>query len=82
MDEATVREGLTRFVTERAGATHVAIDNLSRFSGGASRETWAFDAAITRGANTETIEAIFRADPIAGQPSSPGRERLRPWRSM
>jgi aminoglycoside phosphotransferase (APT) family kinase protein len=74
MDEATVREGLTRFVTERAGATNVAIDNLSRFSGGASRETWAFDAAITRGSGRETIEGIFRADPIPGQPSSAGRQ--------
>lgn len=74
MEEATVREGLASFVAEKAGAGRVKIENLVRLSGGASRETWAFDAAIARGNGTESVEAIFRCDPIPGEPSMPGRQ--------
>ncbi len=74
MDATTVREGLTLFVADKAGADEVQIENLARLSGGASRETWSFDARISRGGTVETIEAIFRCDPIPGQPTMPGRE--------
>lgn len=72
MDSAEVLPGLTAFVAEQTGAP-VTIQNLARLSGGASRETWSFDARISRPGGEELIEAIFRCDPIKGVPSMPGR---------
>ncbi len=46
----------------------VTIENVSRLSGGASRETWAFDAVGADGARTELV---LRRDP-PGRPSEPG----------
>lgn len=71
METAEVQAGLQTFVAERSGSKDVAIERLVRLSGGASRETWAFDAAFP---GREPIEAIFRADPIKGVPTSPGRK--------
>lgn len=73
MQTAEVQEGLTSFVREKARADSVTVENLVRLSGGASRETWTFDAHVKRGANAETIEGIFRCDPVPGVPSMPGR---------
>jgi hypothetical protein len=49
-----------------AGALHdrlgpVAIKGLTRLSGGASRETWAFDAIRPDGSATELV---LRRDPV------------------
>jgi aminoglycoside phosphotransferase (APT) family kinase protein len=46
----------------------VAIQGLTRMSGGASRETWSFDA-VTRGGSRE--ELVLRRDP-PGRPGEPG----------
>ncbi len=46
----------------------VAVEGLARLSGGASRETWAFDAVSADGSRTELI---LRRDP-PGRPSEPG----------
>ncbi len=73
MDAAEVEAGLTRFVAERWGSAGVAIANLARFSGGAGRETWGFDARPERTSAPEVLEAVFRCDPIKGVPSMPGR---------
>jgi aminoglycoside phosphotransferase (APT) family kinase protein len=51
----------------------VTIENASRLSGGASRETWTFDAAWDA-AGAERLEGILRADPVVGAQSMPGRE--------
>jgi len=56
-----------------AGALHdrlgpVTIDGLTRLSGGASRETWAFDAVRADGS---PAELVLRRDPL-GRPSEPG----------
>jgi aminoglycoside phosphotransferase (APT) family kinase protein len=45
-----------------------AIEGLTRMSGGASREIWAFDAV---GADGSRIELVLRRDP-PGRPSEPG----------
>ncbi len=45
-----------------------SIERLTRLSGGASRETWAFDAVAADGARTELV---LRRDP-PGRPSEPG----------
>jgi aminoglycoside phosphotransferase (APT) family kinase protein len=69
VDAGEVQAGLSEFVAEKTGGHPVAIEGLTRLSGGASRETWAFDY-IGDGPRTE---AIFRCDPIRGIPSMPGR---------
>ena len=46
----------------------VTIEGLTRLSGGASRETWSFDAVGTGGSRTELV---LRHDP-PGRPSEPG----------
>jgi aminoglycoside phosphotransferase (APT) family kinase protein len=73
LDIAEVQEGLTGFVQRKTGADRVTISNLARLSGGASRETWSFDAGVESGTRLEEIAGIFRCDPIKGVPSMPGR---------
>ncbi|MBA4179080.1 MAG: phosphotransferase family protein [Anaerolinea sp.] len=73
MQAAEVQEGLTSFVREKSAADAVRLENLVRLSGGASRETWTFDAHLQGKGGAETIEGIFRCDPIPGVPSMPGR---------
>jgi aminoglycoside phosphotransferase (APT) family kinase protein len=46
----------------------VSIERVTRLSGGASRETWAFDAVAPDGSRTELV---LRRDP-PGRPSEPG----------
>lgn len=46
----------------------VTIEGLTRLSGGASRETWSFDAVAADGARSELV---LRRDP-PGRPSEPG----------
>lgn len=46
----------------------VAVQGITRLSGGASRETWAFDAVAADGSVTELV---LRRDP-PGRPSEPG----------
>jgi aminoglycoside phosphotransferase (APT) family kinase protein len=50
----------------------VTIEGLTRLSGGASRETWSFDAVGTGGSRTELV---LRRDP-PGRPSEPGAMSL------
>ncbi|MCK6565513.1 MAG: phosphotransferase family protein [Dehalococcoidia bacterium] len=74
MEADRVQDGLVSFLREKTGAGDVVVENLVRLSGGASRETWSFDATIRCPDGDERLEAIFRCDPIAGVPSVPGRE--------
>jgi aminoglycoside phosphotransferase (APT) family kinase protein len=55
-------------VALRAHLGPVTIEALTRLSGGASRETWAFDAVSADGSR---VELILRRDP-PGRPSEPG----------
>lgn len=50
----------------------VAVEGLTRLTGGASRETWAFDSVDAQGARTELI---LRRDP-PGRPGPPGSMAL------
>lgn len=65
MDEAMLADALNA----RLGP--VAIKGMTRLSGGASRETWAFDAIRSDGSATELV---LRRDPL-GRPSEPGAMR-------
>jgi aminoglycoside phosphotransferase (APT) family kinase protein len=62
VDPAQLAEALA----ERLGP--VAVENLRRLSGGASRQTWAFDAVAGDGSRAELV---LRRDP-PGRPSEPG----------
>jgi aminoglycoside phosphotransferase (APT) family kinase protein len=73
MEPDEVREGLTSFIRRQTGARAVGIENLVRLSGGASRETWAFDATIEGRDGKRREELIFRCDPFEGTPISTGR---------
>ncbi len=57
---------LARALRDRLG--EVTVTGLTRLSGGASRQTWAFDAVGADGARTELV---LRRDP-PGRPSEPG----------
>src|SRR5580704_10209668 len=46
----------------------VTVENLTRLSGGASRETWSFDAVSAGGSRAELV---LRRDP-PGRPGEPG----------
>lgn len=73
METAEVLDGLTAFLEEKVGSRPV-VENLVRLSGGASRETWSFDARFEGEHAGRSFAGIFRADPIKGVPTSPGRE--------
>jgi aminoglycoside phosphotransferase (APT) family kinase protein len=64
---ASASEGLARLLAPVLGGP-VEIDGLTRLSGGASRETWAFTA---RAPGHQPRELIMRRDP-AGRPGLPG----------
>ncbi|MGH3300273.1 MAG: phosphotransferase family protein, partial [Streptosporangiaceae bacterium] len=63
---APVGNGLARALGPLVGP--VSIEGVTRLSGGASRETWAFDALAPDGRRTELV---LRRDP-PGRPSEPG----------
>lgn len=60
MKEADLSDGLERFLSAKH-KTSVAIDGLRRIPGGASRETWRFDAQL----NGRQIGMIVRIDPTS-----------------
>lgn len=74
VDAERVEAGLRGFIARKANARRVSIQNLVRLSGGASRETWSFDAEMETGSGVQRERLIFRCDPIPGVPSMPGRE--------
>ena len=73
MQADEVREGLTLFIRRQTDAGKVGIENLVRLTGGASRETWAFDASIEEAGGQRREELIFRCDPFEGTPIAAGR---------
>ncbi len=55
---------LAAFLTRHHNARSVRIDSLRQLTGGASRQTWSFDATIEHGdGGSETLPLILRADP-------------------
>jgi aminoglycoside phosphotransferase (APT) family kinase protein len=62
-------EGLAEALRPVLG--EVRVENVARLSGGASRETWAFDAVPPGGRAGERVELVLRRDP-PGRPSEPG----------
>ncbi len=55
---------LAAFLQRSHNARSVRIDGLRLLTGGASRQTWSFDAAIVHaGGRTETLPLVMRSDP-------------------
>ena len=73
MNTADFSEGAARFLAAKTGAGSVRILNAVRLSGGASRETWSFDAEWEGSRGPERLEGILRADPVVPAVEMPGR---------
>jgi aminoglycoside phosphotransferase (APT) family kinase protein len=62
-----VGERLSAFLQRHHAAKSVRIEELRLLTGGASRQTWSFDAAIEHpDGRTETLNLVARADPRKG----------------
>jgi aminoglycoside phosphotransferase (APT) family kinase protein len=60
-----VETALADYLKPRLAESGVTVSNLSRIPGGASRETWMFDAAWDEGGATQSMAFILRMDPPA-----------------
>src|SRR5689334_20742311 len=59
-------EQIAAYIRSRVpNASDVCVTNVARIPGGASRETWSFDATWRDGAATVTKQLILRRDPPA-----------------
>jgi aminoglycoside phosphotransferase (APT) family kinase protein len=58
-------ERLRGFIRAEGRFDSVAIDNLRKMPGGASREIWSFDCAMERGGETTRRAMVLRRDPGA-----------------
>lgn len=57
---------LSTYLSERLSSDNpVAVANLARIPGGASRETWMFDATWTKDGDAQTAPFVLRKDPPA-----------------
>ena len=67
MDPQQLSERLTEFLQRSHNARSVRIEGLRLLTGGASRQTWSFDAVIedTDG-GTRTLPLVLRSDPRRG----------------
>jgi aminoglycoside phosphotransferase (APT) family kinase protein len=64
---------LEAFIARQSGADRVRVSELRRLTGGASRETWALDAAVERDGRMETLPLIWQRD-VRGAPKELSRE--------
>lgn len=78
MSPAELETRLAAFLARETGAARVAITGLRKLSGGASRETWAFDAAFENGA-TAARRLVLRCDP---GPTSVDSDRAHEFRVL
>lgn len=62
MTPEEVSAALSAFLAKHHGAASVRIDGMRLLTGGASRQTWSFDAIV----DGETFELVARADPRRG----------------
>ncbi|MCC7365502.1 MAG: phosphotransferase family protein [Dehalococcoidia bacterium] len=74
MQTEEVERGLAAFVQRNTGARAVRIENAARLSGGASRETWTWDADVEYDDRVERIPGILRANPTKDMPARAARE--------
>ena len=65
IEPAEMVRRLTNFIRAEGRFDNVAIENFCRMPGGASREIWSFDCAMTRGGETSRRAMVLRRDPGA-----------------
>jgi aminoglycoside phosphotransferase (APT) family kinase protein len=63
MQADEMKPRLAAFIREQGRFDDVAIDNLSRMPGGASREIWSFDATMVRDGKSSRRAMVLRRDP-------------------
>ncbi|HVA81430.1 MAG TPA: phosphotransferase family protein [Candidatus Binataceae bacterium] len=63
MEKQEMTERLARYIGEQGGFAKVAIENLYRMAGGASREIWSFDAVLEKDGATSKRGLVLRRDP-------------------
>ena len=71
-----LRKKLEAFLTRTRDARSVKISNLRRLTGGASKQTWAFDAQIDDAEGQREVPLVMRADPRRLQPQNDDLEYL------
>ena len=76
MTSDDLREKLEAFLMRTHDARSVKIDNLRRLTGGASKQTWAFDATIEDGNGQREVPLVMRSDPRRLQPQDDDLEYL------
>ena len=78
MKPEELRERLAEFLTRSHNARSVQIDGLRLLTGGASRQTWSFDAIIEdAGGRSTTTPLVLRGDPRRGAGSLGGEIEYR-----
>jgi aminoglycoside phosphotransferase (APT) family kinase protein len=65
MEPKEMAERLADFIARQGSFASVKIENLKRMPGGASRETWSFDATIETGGSPNRRALVLRRDPGA-----------------
>jgi aminoglycoside phosphotransferase (APT) family kinase protein len=68
-----LRARLVAFLSCDAGLREVSVENLHRMPGGASRETWAFDAVFEEAGRPARLQLVLRRDPGSTAVQATGR---------
>jgi aminoglycoside phosphotransferase (APT) family kinase protein len=76
MSPDEIREPLARFIAEQLDVGEVSVQDLRRLPGGASRETWSFDAVYSEDGGTKRLPLVLRRDPGPTVMSSNRREEF------
>ena len=71
-----IKERLAPFIAREAGVSRVTIEGLRRMPGGASRETWSFDATYEENGTTVRLPLVLRRDPGAHNVQSNRRDEF------
>jgi aminoglycoside phosphotransferase (APT) family kinase protein len=62
MNAGEIKTRLETFLARESGAPEVTVEGLRRLAGGASRETWSFDAVLGRDGAGERRSLVLRRD--------------------
>ena len=58
-----MRERLAAYILQQTGAARASVEGMRRLPGGASRETWSFDATYDADGKTIRLPLVLRRDP-------------------
>ena len=77
MSPDELRQRLERFIAGAAGVPDVRVDGLRKLPGGASRETWSFDAVYRQNDAAVRLPLVLRRDPGSTTMNTQRREEFR-----